>query len=63
MFGCGSTSMYISCKVEGPRGSMTKHLFIIFGGRKAYLGLNGWVVPHIPKILVMAQSNGSFWEK
>jgi hypothetical protein len=31
--------------------------------REAYLGFYVGECPHVPKILVMGQSNGSFWKK
>jgi hypothetical protein len=42
-----------------PKGSyVTKHTYIM--GRETHLGLYVEGVPHVPKILVMGQSNGSF---
>jgi hypothetical protein len=61
VFGCGSTSMNIMVRGRGweAKGIMTKHA-IIFGGVGSIFRLPCWGVPHVPKILVMDQSNGSF---
>jgi hypothetical protein len=40
---------------------MIKHASIL--GREAYLGICVGGVSHVPKILVMGQSNGSFSKK
>jgi hypothetical protein len=51
-FGHGSTSMYIKCRV-GEGGWSKRGGYVSF-----YNGDSG--VAHVPKILVMGQSNGSF---
>jgi len=53
--------VYTHCKggVAGKRE--TKHVSIL--GRGSIFKLLCQGVPHVPKNLVMGQSNGSFWEK
>jgi len=48
----------------GPKQSLTKHAFIFISGegrgRSPYLSFYVGKCPHVPKILVMDQSNASF---
>jgi len=44
-----------------PNGSLTKHASILGDGSLSRLLCAG--VPHIPKILIMGQSNGSFLKR
>jgi hypothetical protein len=50
--------MYITCEGIGAKGSLTKQTTIL--QREAYLC---WGLLHIPKILVVAQSNGFLQNK
>jgi hypothetical protein len=59
--------MYISCKEKGGGGggcaerTIRKHASILGKGNVFRLLCLG--VLHVPKILVLGQSNGSFWKR
>ncbi len=58
LFGHGSTYVYRDCKGGSKGKHETKHASIL--GRGSIFRLLCQGVPHVPKNLVMGQSNGSF---
>jgi len=57
----GSTYVYTHCKGGAKGKHETKHASILGMGSIFRLLCQG--VPHVPKKLVMGQSNGSFWKE
>jgi hypothetical protein len=61
LFGPSTTSIYINQgKKKGKRAAVKKDFNL---GREAYFGFLVRECPHIPKILLMDQSNDSVWKK
>jgi hypothetical protein len=53
--------MYIACKLG--KGSATKHASFLGEGSAFVFRLLCRGVPHVPKRLMVGQSNGSFWKR